>query len=226
MDSSRVAAVVDELMKQLDRWHNSLPDGLLWDRHNHSVVYQALELEANAQQFYAPSMYATEPMDEMQSTSISEFIVPNSDYPHSNDVLHALLRTRYYHLEYLLYRPFVYKVLHEPEKLVEEDFVATAKCLQACLLWPIILPPVSRNKRLIPCLYLWSQNILGVLVILHLSTKNMTLYQARNRCGPEFELQAKMTVEMGLAWIRDLKDSDRCAQWCWAILKGLYRLDA
>ncbi|KAK1975499.1 hypothetical protein LZ30DRAFT_356589 [Colletotrichum cereale] len=227
-------AVVDKMARELEQWHGSLPVHLSWDRNLPSTVYSAPDLQPSGQSFYAQNMYAAEAMDALHSAPMSSFIGsditnPNTSigYPNSDDVLLAIMRSRYYRLEYLLYRPFAYKILHEhPDSLTETDLSATTRFLHACVLWPIMVPPTSQHKRMIPCLYFWSQNILGALIILHLSLINPTLSKIRQRhCRQGFEQEAELTVEWGTAWIRDLKDVDRTAQRCWAILKGLYRLD-
>ncbi|GJC86962.1 hypothetical protein ColLi_09800 [Colletotrichum liriopes] len=215
--------------------HDGLEQGYLsWDRDLASTVYSAPELQPSGQSFYVQSMYAAEAMDGLHPAPMTNFIGPdmanpnaNIGYPNSDDVLLAVMRSRYYYLEYLLYRPFAYKVLHEhPDNLTEADLSATTRFLHACVLWPVMVPPTSQHKRMIPCLYFWSQNILGALIILHLSLVNPMLSNIRqSHCRQGYEQEAELTVEWGIAWIRDLKDTDRTAQWCWTILKGLYRLD-
>ncbi|GKT40050.1 uncharacterized protein ColSpa_00231 [Colletotrichum spaethianum] len=226
--------IVEKLARQLEQWHSSLPGYLSWDRDLASTVYSAPELHPTSQSFYVQNMYAAEAMDGLHPGPITNFIgsdianpSANISYPNSDDVLLAIMRSRYYHLEYLLYRPFAYKVLHEhPDNLSEADLSATTRFLHACVLWPIMVPPTSQHKRMIPCLYFWSQHILGALIMLHLSLVNPTLSNIRqSHCRQGYEQEADLTVEWGIAWIRDLKDVDRTAQWCWTILKGLYRLD-
>jgi hypothetical protein len=51
-------------------------------------------------------------------------------YPYVYDIQVALLRTRYYQVKYMVYRPFVYKALHFPEQMTQEDVEAVAECLR------------------------------------------------------------------------------------------------
>ena len=52
-------------------------------------------------------------------------------YPYAYDVQVALLRaTRYYCAKYMVYRPFVYKALHFPEQMTQEDAEGVAECLR------------------------------------------------------------------------------------------------
>jgi hypothetical protein len=54
-------------------------------------------------------------------------------YPYVYDIQVALLRTRYYYAKYMVYRPFVYKALHFPEQMTEEDAEGVAECLRVRL---------------------------------------------------------------------------------------------
>ena len=51
-------------------------------------------------------------------------------YPYVYDVHVALLRTRYYYAKYMVYRPFVYKALHFPEQMTQDDAEGVAECLR------------------------------------------------------------------------------------------------
>lgn len=50
-------------------------------------------------------------------------------YPYVYDIQVALLRTRFYYAKYMVYRPFVYKALHFPEHMTQEDAQGAAECL-------------------------------------------------------------------------------------------------
>lgn len=41
-------------------------------------------------------------------------------------------------------------------------------------------------------------------------------------CGPAFEKDAEESTEMMIDWIRDLKESDPIAMWCWGVVVGLF----
>jgi hypothetical protein len=147
-------------------------------------------------------------------------------YPYAYDMQVALLRTRYYYAKYMVYRPFVYKALHFPEQMTQEDAEGFAECLCSCLKWPLTLSPTSRRKILVPFLFCWSQSFLGILLIFHLTRHNPMLRDIRAQlCGPRFEAEADQTVQLMLDWIRDLRSSDPIAMWYWKILQGIYHLD-
>ena len=97
---------------------------------------------------------------------------------------------------------------------------------QSCLKWPLLLSPTSRRKRLIPWLFGWSQNFLGILLIIHMTQINPMLRDIRTQlCGPRFEAEVNESVDLMLDWIRDLKSSDAIARWCYRILQPIYNLE-
>jgi hypothetical protein len=147
-------------------------------------------------------------------------------YPYALDVQVALLRTRYYHAKYLIYRPFIYKALHAPESMTRDDAEGVGECLRACLKWPITMSPTCTHKRLVPCLFLWTQNLLGVLILLHMSRAVPILARIRETlCGERFEVEASETVGLYLDWLRDLRSIDRAARWAWQIVRGIYQVE-
>lgn len=151
---------------------------------------------------------------------------PPASYPHAMDIQVALLRTRYYATKHLIHRPYLYQALHAPSTLTQEDAQGVAACLRACLKWPITMSPVCTRKRLIPCVFFWTQNLLGVLVVLWMSGEVPILLRVRERlCGENFEAEARETVALALAWIRDLRERDGAARWAWGIVRKLYGLD-
>ncbi|ATZ46138.1 hypothetical protein BCIN_01g07910 [Botrytis cinerea B05.10] len=218
------AAGVRQLASQLTQWRGLLPSALQWveDEPASFPYVQTPERDIEnidpnftspmSQQSYRPVLF---------STDIDEEPVR---YPYAYDIQVATLRTRYYYAKYMVYRPFVYKVLHSPELVTPEDAQNVAECLRSCLMWPILLSPPSRCKRLIPYLFTWSQIFLSILIIVHLSKGNMMLKDiCDNMCGERYHAEIDETVRLMLDWIRDLKDAeDPIAIWCWSVLKGIY----
>lgn len=151
---------------------------------------------------------------------------PPASYPHAMDIQVALLRTRYYVTKHLIHRPYLYQALHSPSTLTQEDAQGVAACLRSCLKWPITMSPVCGRKRLIPCVFFWTQNLLGVLVVLWMSEEVPILMRVRESlCGEHFESEARETVTLALEWIRDLKEVDVAARWAWGIVREVYGLD-
>ncbi|KAF9870048.1 hypothetical protein CkaCkLH20_12528 [Colletotrichum karsti] len=143
-------------------------------------------------------------------------------------ILNALLKSRYYYLRCLLYRPYIYRILHS-DRMYQSDMAGAKEYLRACVLWPIIMPPVCNSKAMIPSLYLWTHNILGVLVILYLSETNPRLMRVRDEMTPSnkpnvFAPRAQETVRLCIEWIRSLQTTDKSAEWCWLVVKRLYRI--
>jgi hypothetical protein len=221
-----VASALNQLASQLNQWRGMIPRDLQWTedgptsfptpqpmalgRHN-----QPLDSKLSSNQGHSAQPLFTTDLD-------SEPV----QYPYAYDIQVAWLRTNYYNAKYIVHRPFVYKALHFPEQITQEDAEGVAECLRSCLKWPLTLSPTSRRKRLVPCLFCWSQNFLGILLILHMTRYNPMLRDIRAQlCGPRFEAEADQSVQLMLDWIRDLKSSDPIAMWCWKILQGIYHLD-
>ena len=151
---------------------------------------------------------------------------PPVTYPFALDVQVALLRTRYYHAKFILHRPFLYKAVHHPDAMTADDAAGAAVCLRACLRWPVTMSPTSLRKRLVPCLFFWTQNVLAILLALHLSQVSPILNRIRaTLCGDRFEIEASETVGLCVDWVRDLGAVDGAAGWAWDVVKGLYGLE-
>jgi hypothetical protein len=156
----------------------------------------------------------------------SDLDSPPAIYAYTVDIQVALLRSRYYHAKLLIYRPFVYKAIHGGDHITREDADCVANCLQACLKWPIAMSPTCCNKRLIPYICFWTQNIASILVLLHLSQQIPILARIRaTLCHDGFDAAANETIALYLDWLRDLKTVDPVARWFWAIVREIYRLD-
>lgn len=151
---------------------------------------------------------------------------PSVSYMYATDIQVALLRSRYYLTKHLIHRPYLYKALHHPDKMTQQDATGLATCLRACLRWPIAMAPVCERKRLVPCVFIWTQNLLGVLLVLWMSERVEVLQRVRQSglCGESFEEEARETVREAVAWLRDLGPVDEKADEAWKVVKALYRL--
>ncbi|CAK7214614.1 hypothetical protein SCUCBS95973_002206 [Sporothrix curviconia] len=151
-------------------------------------------------------------------------------YPFALDLQVALLRSRYYYTKFLVYKPCLYKVLHaahSEDSVSEEDAAGAAACLQACLSWPVALSPTATHKRLIPCVFFYTQQFLGTLLILRLAAQLPVLQRITStRCGgARFVHAARETASMCISWLRDLRGVDHAAAWAWALVQDLYHLE-
>lgn len=218
--TSGSATLMKQLDGQLDQWRGMLPGQLRWqDSLNQSMGFSDPSHDAFG------AVYTGQPL---QSTYMftPDLDAPPASYPYAADIQVALLRTRYYYNKYLIYRPCVFKALHYPESLTREDAEGAAECLKASLKWPIALSPPCTNKRLVPTTFFWSQNLFGILILLHLSQQHPMLLRIRTSlCGQRFDVEATESVNAYLDWLRDMKKIDSTADWCWNIIRLIYRLD-
>ena len=148
-------------------------------------------------------------------------------YPFALDLQVALLRSRFYYTKYLVHKPCLYKAMHHPAQLSHDDAAGAAACLQACLSWPVAMSPTCAHKRLIPCLFFYTQNFLGVLLVLRLAQQLPILQRiTATLCGGEqFARAAQATTALCIAWMRDLRGVDRAAEWAWVVVQALYNVE-
>ncbi|KAF4473072.1 acetate regulatory DNA binding [Fusarium albosuccineum] len=216
--SNGAVSTMKQLDAQLDQWRGMLPSHLRW-QDNQPVSFSDPAHDAFG------AVYGSQTLQSNYMFT-SDLDTPPASYPYAADIQVALLRTRYYYNKYLIYRPCVFKVLHHPESLTREDAEGAAECLKASLKWPIALSPPCTNKRLVPVTFFWSQNLFGVLILLHLSQQHPMLLRIRTSlCGQRFDVEATETVNTYLDWLRDMKKIDSTANWCWNIIRLVYRLD-
>ncbi|KXJ92458.1 hypothetical protein Micbo1qcDRAFT_162745 [Microdochium bolleyi] len=221
-ESSRGHAVstIKQLSMQLEQWRGMMPPHLRWQDDEREVFHLGDNL-------YDTSGYPHSVPPPLGTFSFTTNLdIPPVNYPFAADIQIAILRSRYYYVKYILYRPFLFKALHHPDEVRQEDAEGVVECLHAGLKWPITMSPTSRHKRLIPCLFFWSQNLLSILVALRLTEQVPLLARIRaNLAGPRFSEDAQETVALYIDWIRDLKDVDSTAMWCWTVLREIYTLD-
>lgn len=220
------ASSLKQLTSQLNQWRGMLPPDLQWAEDDPTSFPNPQPRDSGGfNQSLDPNLspHSTAAGLPLFTADLDSEPV---HYPYAYDIQVALLRTRFYHAKYMIYRPFIYKALHFPDQMTEEDAEGAAECLRCCTRWPLTLSPASRRKRLIPYLFCWSQNFLGILIIIYMTRHNAMLRDIRTQlCGPNFEAEINQTVEMMLDWIRDLKSTDPIALWCWNILQGIYQLE-
>lgn len=136
------------------------------------------------------------------------------------DVVTAQLRTRFYYARFMMYRHFVYKALHFPELMTQDDMANCGLAIRAACLWPICMAPSKDKKRIIPHLFAWTQNFMGILLILRMTTENECLSRICETHVSHEEIEK--TASLMLEWIRDVKQLDGVAEWSWRILEPLY----
>ncbi|XXG99021.1 hypothetical protein Hte_005355 [Hypoxylon texense] len=215
------AIMMKQMAAQLDQWRGLLPVYLRWEEENLGTFPHPAEELYDDQSMYPP------PVPDLHTNFMftADLDSPPVSYPYAVHIQAASLRTRYCYVKYLVHRPFIFKALHHPDQVTQTDAEGVAECLKAMLKWPITMSPTCFHKRLIPCLFFWTQNLLGILLILHLTQQVPILLRIRTSLmGSKFDQDANETVMLCIDWIRDLKNTDATALWCWEILKGFYPL--
>lgn len=193
--------------RQLDAWRSLLPRSLQWldsDKFGHPTG------DPTDHRLPAPLFTPYE-----GGTPIT--------YKANLDILTAELRTRFYHARFMLYRPFAYKVLHFPALVTEEDASCCVFAIQAACSWPILMVPPRGKKRVVPHLFTWIQNSIGVLLILRM-TRDTEVLQ-RICAGRVSDEEIESTTVLMLNWLDDSRQVDATAQWAWTILEPIFAVN-
>ncbi|KAL8360482.1 hypothetical protein RB601_007217 [Gaeumannomyces tritici] len=231
VDAEALNRTLEELIMNLEQWKMMVPPQLRWTESRPEefpnpggpLAHAMPELLSMAM---APSGVADDAPPCPRAMFTTDLAAEPATYPSNLDVQVAVLRSRYYYAKLNIYRQHVFRVLNHPEQMRAEDARGAAECLRACLKWPVSMSPTSTHKRLVPCLFFWTQNMLGMLVLLHLSQSVQILSTIRHTlCGEGFEREAGETVMLYIAWIRDLKSVDSAAGWAWEIVRAIYNLE-
>ncbi|PIA95088.1 hypothetical protein CB0940_08360 [Cercospora beticola] len=196
--------VIREMARQLESWRSLLPRPLQWQ---------------DTEQLDFPNIDITGRRPNEPLFSPDQGPVPIG-HKYNLDLVTAQLRTRFYYARFMMYRPFVYKALHFPELMTEEDANYCGLAIRASLLWPMAMAPPKNKKRLVPHLFAWTQNFMGILLILRMTTENECLRRICDEHVNRDEITS--TVSCMLEWVRDVRQVDGIAEWSWRILEPLY----
>lgn len=198
--------VIAELSRQLDNWRAVLPTQLQWKDKEKMLLPASGEIFDDS----SPAYFSSSPIRGS-----------GSKYKYNFDITTAQLRTRYYYARFMIYRPFVYKALHYPHLTSAQDIECVVTCLESALSWPITMYPPKAKKRLVPFLFAWTQNFIGILLILRMALKDNLLGRiSQDRIS---QTEVEETVRLMLDWIRDAKQEDGTAEWCWKVVQPLYQ---
>lgn len=242
--SHELHVAVDQMQSSLNEWQSQLMEGLQWN------TDQNMTPTPFPGQYPTPypAPYPTPGEERMEGvmSSIGSVYFPSNQFmaqqqiatgvlptqPASPEaILQALLRTRLSYLRCLLYRPYIYRVVHS-DKLSSQDLAGAEEYLRQCVCWPIIIPPMNHSKRLIHGLYFWSHNLMGILIILRLAITHPRLQAVCLSIGKKdkeefkrpgaWNAQARQTIFLCVEWFKSLVDIDADARWCWSIIQGIY----
>ncbi len=160
-------------------------------------------------------------------------------------ILDAALRTRYKYAQYLIWRPFLFNILHYPLGSNEADLEGAMKALKAISLWPLTHPVFNDQRRLLPHLYEYSHTIFGILLLLKAAEGNGPLVDAMKvatggapptsgiegielnpgdnwQCLSE---ELEVSKRCFLAWMKDMQVVHPVAAWCMGTLRQVYNVD-
>lgn len=133
------AELLNQLAAQLSQWRGMLPKSLQWAEEDPAGFpslqtggyNQTLDPTLSPQQAHSGA--------PLFNTDLS---IEPVHYPYLYDVQVALLRTRYYYAKYMVYRPYVYKALHFPDQITQDDAQGVAECLRVSVVstrtWTIL----------------------------------------------------------------------------------------
>jgi hypothetical protein len=122
------ASSLKRLASQITEWRSMLPQELQWDENN-PYGFSTLH-PANMQDQLIEWSVLTHLKHSDQNLFTADLNSVPVPYLYAYDIQVALLRTRYYYTKYVIYRPFVYKALHFPERMSGDDAEGVAECLR------------------------------------------------------------------------------------------------
>lgn len=196
--------LIHEMITQLESWRFLLPQPLQW-RDNDML------------EFPAGDPTRRRPQESLFSRTQGRVLI---DHKYNLDIAIAQLRTRYYYARFIIYRPFVYKALHSPQHMTEDDAECCALAIQSACLWPLTMAPPKDKKRLVPHQFTWTQNIVSILLILRMAREEGMLKRiCEKRVDPS---DLNFTIMLMLDWVKDVKQLDGIAEWSWKVLKPLF----
>jgi len=120
---------LNQLASSLTQWRGMLPREIQWAEDD-PAAFPAPQTAGSYNQPLDPNLaqqqQAQSPIPLFSADLDSEPV----HYPYAFDIQVALLRTRYYYAKHMVYRPFIYKALHFPEQMTQEDAQGAAECLR------------------------------------------------------------------------------------------------
>ncbi|KAI6880633.1 hypothetical protein KC334_g16761 [Hortaea werneckii] len=136
------------------------------------------------------------------------------------DIVTAGLQTRFYYARLMVHLPFVYKALHFPTEMTLSDMEKCLIAIQSACDWPLAVAPPRNKKRLVPHLFAWTQNFIGVLLLLRMSMTESNLHAFCK--GRIREARITLAATLMLDWLYDMRQVDPIAAWGWQMLEPLF----
>lgn len=136
------------------------------------------------------------------------------------DMAVAQLGTRFYHTQFLIHRPFVYKALHFPQTMTADDRVKCGYALKTACTWSRFLLPSSHWKHLVPHLFAWTQNFMAMLCIICMCQRDGFVSEICSDSGISRE-EIRCSSMLMAEWLEDVRRRDVVADWNIRILRPL-----
>jgi hypothetical protein len=193
--------LIEELIRQLQSWRAALPSQLQW---NDSDKFD-----------FTPT---TEPSLSSPDSFSNPSSLPGPGYDMRMAV--AQLRTRFYHAQFLIYRPFVYKALHFPDLTTADERTKCGCAIKTACMWPLVLSPPNQRKHLVPHLFAWTQNFMAMLCIVSLCQRDSFMIEICSDSGITRE-EIQNSSSMMMEWLEDVRRVDGIADWSIRVLAPL-----
>jgi len=196
-------SVIQELSCQLHNWRAHLPPAIAWnDQSTHDI---------------AMSNSGSDDYREA-TTSLDPGITGMLDF---KTTLNASLRTRYKYAKYIIWRPYIFRVLHSPHDSAGYDVECCRSALKACTLWPLTFATFHSQRRLVPHIYEYTHTFFGILVLMRVCSSNQSLGPLLHSMPAAYDFG--LSISLYLSWIRDMKVVHPVGRWCWELLKVIYK---
>jgi hypothetical protein len=124
------AAAVEALSKRLDSWRKSLPLDLQWPEEDPTAFPIAAQMSQSFSNAVDPAFKPPQQSQPGQTLFSTDLDQDAPQYQYLYDIQVAVLRTSYYYAKYMVHRPLLYKALHFPNDMTQEDAEGVAACLQ------------------------------------------------------------------------------------------------
>jgi hypothetical protein len=193
--------LIRELSQQLESWRAALPPQLQWNESDKFDFAPARGRNLSSPQNFSNPSCLLGPAYEIEMAV-------------------AQLRTRFYHAQFLIYRPFVYKALHFPELTTADERTKCGYAIKTACMWPLVLTPPSQRKHLVPHLFAWTQNFMAMLCILRLCQRDSSMNKICSDNGITRE-EIQSSCSLMVEWLEDVRGVDGIADWSIRVLAPL-----
>jgi hypothetical protein len=197
--------MIEELTSQLQSWRATLPARLHWN---------------DGDKFDFRAARGQNPPGQQSIFNRQSPIGSPREPGYDIDMAVAHLRTRFYHTQFLINRPFVYKALHVPELMTPDDRIKCSYAIKTACTWPLYLTPPICGKHLVPHLFAWTQNFMAMLCILRLCQRDVFLGEICREGGIKRE-EMQRSSSLMVEWLEDVRQVDGIADWSIRILEPL-----